>query len=68
MYTYLLKNKQGNFETTTLTFKTRKQAQHDAQIWAKNWLNLTGDYVVVQVKNFEKIQVDKLARDAIIII
>ena len=50
MYTYLLKNKQGNFETTTLTFKTRKQAQHDAQIWAKNWLNLTGDYVVVQVK------------------
>jgi len=55
MYTYLLKNKQGSFETTTLTFKTRKQAQHDAQIWAKNWLNLTGDYVIVQVKNFEKI-------------
>ena len=59
MYTYLLKNKQGNFETTTLTFKTRKQAQHDAQIWAENWLNLTGDYVVVQVKNFE--QVDNVA-------
>ena len=55
MYTYLLKNKQGSFETTTLTFKTRKQAQHDAQIWAKNWLNLTGDYVIVQVKNFEKV-------------
>ena len=55
MYTYLLKNKQGTFETTKLTFKTRKQAQHEAKTWAQNWVNLTGDYVVVQVNNFEKI-------------
>ena len=54
MYTYLLKNKQGFFETTKLTFNTRKKAEHEAKIWAKNWLNLTGDYVVLQVKNIEK--------------
>lgn len=56
MYTYLLKNKQGTFETTNLTFNTRKQAQRDAKIWAQNWLNLTGDYVIVQVKNFEQVK------------
>ena len=55
MYTYLLKNKQGVFETTKLTFKTRKKAEHDAKIWAKNLLNLTGEYVVLQVKNIEKV-------------
>ena len=55
MYTYLLKNTQGNFETTKQTFDTRKQAKREAQIWAKNWVGLTGEYVVLQTKNIEKI-------------
>lgn len=54
-YTYLLKNTQGNFETTKLTFDTRKQAKREAQIWAKNWVGLTGEYIVVQTKYIEKI-------------
>ena len=55
MYTYLLQNKQGLYETTTLTFKTRQKAQQDAQTWAYNWLNLTGQYIIVPVKNIEKV-------------
>jgi len=46
MYTYLLKNKQGTFETTTLTFKTRKRAAHDAQLWVCAEFGYTA-YVVV---------------------
>ena len=61
-YTYLLKNTQGNFETTKLTFDTRKQAKREAQIWAKNWVGLTGEYIVVQTKRFEKVaNVDNVA-------
>jgi hypothetical protein len=55
-YTYLLKNKQGNFETTKLTFNTRKQAQREAQIWAKNWVGLTGEYIVVQTNKIEQVK------------
>jgi len=55
MYTYLLQNKQGLYETTTLTFKTRQKAQQDAQSWASNWLNLTGQYIIVPVKNIESV-------------
>mgnify|MGYP001422486196 CR=1 FL=1 len=55
MYTYLLKNTQGNFETTKLRFATRKQAIRDAKMWAKNWVGLTGDYIVLQVKNIKKV-------------
>ena len=55
MYTYLLQNKQGLYETTTLAFKTRAKAQQDAQSWASNWLNLTGQYIIVPVKNIEKV-------------
>ena len=52
MYTYLLKNKQGNFETTTMRFATRKQATREAKTYASCWINLTGDYIVLQLKNF----------------
>ena len=55
-YTYLLKNKQGTFETTKSTFNTRKQAQRDAKMWAQNWVNLTGEYIVVQTKNIEQVK------------
>ncbi len=55
-YTYLLKNKQGTFETTNLTFDTRKQAKREAQIWAKNWVNLTGEYIVVQTTKIEQVK------------
>ena len=55
MYTYLLQNKQGLYETTPHTFKTRKKAQDDATMWAQNWINLTGQYVIVPVKNIEKV-------------
>ena len=55
MYTYLLENKQGQYETTTLTFETRRRAERDAEMWARQWLNLTGRYVVLQIKNFKKV-------------
>src|SRR6056300_1553340 len=55
-YTYLLKNKQGTFETTKSTFNTRKQAQRDAKSWAKNWVNLTGEYIVVQTTKIEQVK------------
>ena len=54
MYTYLLKNTQGQFETTKLRLATRKQAKREAEIWAKHWLGLTGEYIVLQVKNIKK--------------
>ena len=55
MYTYLLKNKQGNFETTTMRFATRKQATREAKTYASCWINLTGDYIVLQLSNFKKV-------------
>jgi hypothetical protein len=48
MYTYLLQNKQNNFETTTLQFKTKAKATKHAKMWA-SWVNLTGKFLVVKV-------------------
>ena len=56
MFTYLLQNKQGLYETTNSTFKTRRQADRDAKTWACNWLNLTGQYIVVPVKHIQKVE------------
>ena len=56
MFTYLLQNKQGLYETTKSTFKTRHQADREAKIWACNWLNLTGQYIVVPVKQVQKVE------------
>ena len=55
MYTYLLKNKHGNFETTTMRCATRKPATREAKTYASCWINLTGDYIVLQLKNFKKV-------------
>ena len=46
MYTYLLRNTNNTFETTTLTFKTRKRAAHDAQHWVCAEFGYTA-YVVI---------------------
>ena len=56
MFTYLLQNKQGLYETTKLTFKTRRQADREAKTWAYEWLNLTGQYIVVPVKEIKKVK------------
>jgi len=56
MFTYLLQNKQGLYETTKSTFKTRRQADREAKTWAYNWLNLTGQYIVVPVKQIQKVE------------
>ena len=56
MFTYLLQNKQGLYETTNSTFKTRRQADREAKIWACNWLNLTGQYIIVPVKQIQKVE------------
>jgi len=46
MHTYLLRNTNNVFETTTLTFKTRAAAAHDAHYWICAEFGYTA-YVVV---------------------
>lgn len=53
MFTYLLKNQQGLYETTRLKFKSHKQAEREARMWYP-WPNLTGHYIIIPVKNIKK--------------